>query len=128
MKAIETTEDIKLLVDSFYTKVRNDTLLGPIFNNTIQDKWSEHLDKMYRFWGTVLLETHNYIGSPFTPHIKLNIEKEHFSIWLELFVETIDTNFNGEKAMEAKWRAAKMAEMFALKLNYYKNSDSKPIV
>lgn len=40
-------KDIELLVDSFYTKVRSDELLGPIFNGVIQNRWPEHLKKMY---------------------------------------------------------------------------------
>jgi hemoglobin len=35
-----------------------------------------------------------------------------------LFFETIDENFSGEKAEEAKFRATKMAEMFQLKIAY----------
>ena len=70
---------------------------------------------MYRFWETVLLNNHTYHGSPFAPHAKLPISAEHFERWLELFLETIDANFTGEKAKEAKWRAEKMAEMFQYK-------------
>ncbi|WP_432329955.1 group III truncated hemoglobin [Mucilaginibacter sp. P25] len=53
------------MVDSFYTKIRQDDLLGPIFNERIGDKWSEHLEKMYSFWQTTLLGEHTYSGRPF---------------------------------------------------------------
>jgi hemoglobin len=127
-KNIIQLEDIKLLVDSFYTKVRNDELLAPIFNERIKDKWPQHLDKMYRFWETVLLETHSYHGSPFAPHAALPIDAQHFDKWLELFQSTLDEYFEGEKADEAHWRASKMAEMFQMKLNYFRYNHSKPIV
>ena len=55
-KEIENLEDIKLLVDGFYYSVRKDELLSPIFNEIIGDKWPEHLEKMYRFWQSILLE------------------------------------------------------------------------
>ncbi len=125
---ILTIEDIKLLVDAFYTKVREDNLLAPIFNNRIQDKWQFHLEKMYTFWQTVLLEERTYYGSPFVPHAKLPIKKQHFDKWLALFYETIDENFIGEKATEAKWRAEKMAEMFHYKIEYYKTNPDKLIL
>ena len=64
-KDISNIQDIKLLVDVFYGKVREDGKLKDIFNNKIQDRWPEHLEKMYRFWQTVLLEEHTYYGSPF---------------------------------------------------------------
>ena len=53
---ISNLTDVKLLVDSFYGKVRKDPMLKDIFNNKIEDRWPEHLEKMYRFWQTVLLE------------------------------------------------------------------------
>ncbi|MFD2145824.1 group III truncated hemoglobin [Mucilaginibacter antarcticus] len=64
-KQILTLDDIKLLVDTFYDRIRTDELLAPIFNQRIQDRWPIHLEKMYKFWQTVLLEEHTYFGSPF---------------------------------------------------------------
>ncbi len=127
-KNIVNLEDIKLLVDLFYSKVREDELLAPIFNKVIEDKWPEHLEKMYRFWQTVLLGEHTYYGSPFAPHAYLPISKKHFERWLSLFYLTLDEHFGGEKAEEAKWRADKMAQMFQHKIVYHKNNDSRPIL
>jgi hemoglobin len=112
--------DVKTLVDTFYSKVQKDELLGEIFNTKIADRWPEHLDKMYRFWQTVLLSEHTYFGSPFPPHAKLPIEKEHFNRWLELFETTINECFEGEKAKEALWRAGKMADMFQHKIQHFR--------
>ena len=126
-KDIRYISDIQLLVDIFYTKVREDGLLGPIFNERIAGRWPAHLEKMYRFWQTVLLEDHTYHGSPFAPHANMPLEKVHFDRWLELFHKTIDENFSGEKAGEAKWRADKMAEMFNYKIQYIKNNPGKLI-
>lgn len=122
------TEDIKLLVDSFYKKVREDDLLAALFNDRIQDRWPLHLEKMYTFWETVLLNVHSYSGSPFAPHAKLPVNKTHFNRWLELFYSSIDEHFYGDKANEAKWRAEKMAEMFYNKLVYYQNNPDNLIL
>ncbi|MEO8794667.1 MAG: group III truncated hemoglobin [Daejeonella sp.] len=124
---IITLYDIKLLVDTFYTKVQHDTLLAPIFNNRIKDNWDEHLEKMYRFWQTVLLDEHTYFGSPFHPHASMHLEQSHFSIWIKLFTETVDELFTGHKAVEAKWRAEKMAEMFQIKLEHLRKSSATNI-
>ncbi len=43
-------EDIKLLVDTFYDRIREDKLLGPIFDERIQDRWLIRLENMYMFW------------------------------------------------------------------------------
>lgn len=74
-KEILSLDDVKLLVDSFYAKVQEDELLKDVFNNVIEDRWPEHLEKMYSFWQTVLLGEHTYYGAPFVPHAKLPVEK-----------------------------------------------------
>ncbi len=109
-------------------KCRHDELLADIFNNVIQDHWPKHLEKMYSFWQTVLLEEHTYYGAPFMPHANLPVSKPHFDRWLELFFKTLDELFEGEKAQEAKWRASKMAEMFQFKIAQYQQTNSKPLI
>jgi len=126
-KDISSIDDIRLLVDDFYGKIRENSLLGPIFDGVIQDRWPEHLEKMYRFWQTVLLETHTYFGSPFPPHANLPVDKTHFDTWLEIWYATVDGHFAGEKADEAKWRGDKMAAMFLYKIDYYRNSSAIPL-
>ncbi len=127
-KDITTLPDIKLLVDTFYRKIREDILLGKIFNEVIKDRWPEHLEKMYRFWQTVLMGEHTYYGSPFPPHAKLPIEQTHFNAWLRLWNSTIDEHFTGVRAEEAKWRGDKMAMMFLSKIEYYRNHSSTPLL
>jgi hemoglobin len=118
---ITTFEDIKLLVDTFYSKVQKDEFIGPIFNEKISNRWPEHLEKMYRFWQTILLEEHTYSGSPFPPHKQLPVAKEHFDRWMEIFTATTDSLFVGPLAEEAKLRAKNMAEMFNYKIDYFRN-------
>lgn len=128
MNDISTIEDIKLLVDTFYGKVREDQLLSPIFNGVIQDRWPQHLEKMYRFWQTVLLQEHTYYGSPFPPHAGLPVDQLHFNTWLGIWHQTLDALFEGEKANEAKWRGDKMAVMFLSKIEYYRNHATTPLL
>lgn len=118
MQDISNIKDIELMVHSFYSKVQEDDLLGPIFNGIIQDKWPEHLDKMVRFWQTILLTEHTYSGSPFGPHAKLPIGEKHFTRWRSLFDKTIQDNFAGPTADEAKNRAATMAQIFQHKVKF----------
>ena len=127
-KDILSLEDVKNLVDTFYGKVREDELIGPIFNEKIQNRWPEHLAKMYTFWQTVLLGEHTYFGSPFPPHAQLPVERIHFERWLALFSQTLDELFTGEIAKEAIWRANKMATMFQYKIEHYKNNPTKSLI
>jgi len=121
-KQLLNIDDVKLLVDTFYTKIRDNEMLAPIFNERIGDRWPEHLEKMYTFWQTTLLSEHTYFSRPFPPHAQLPVDGRHFKQWISLFTQTIDEMFTGDKAEEAKWRAGKMAEVFELKVNHFKNN------
>lgn len=120
---IKDMSDIRLLVDTFYGRIREDDLLADIFNGVIQDRWPEHLEKMYRFWQTVLLEEYTYQGTPFPPHAQLPVDLEHFQRWVQLFNATVDEFFVGEKAERAKWQGQRMAEIFLSKINYFRNKN-----
>lgn len=124
-KELDTREDVYLLVSSFYTKVRKDNLLGPIFNTAIKD-WDEHLDRLTTFWETSLFMTRKleqkYIGNPMEAHVKVDrdnnhsITELHFGVWLNLWYQTIDELFVGEYADVAKRRARKMGTFLHLKI------------
>jgi|SRR5690606_8195589 len=125
-RELEQVEDIKLLVDTFYNKIREDDLLGPIFVEVIQDRWTRHQNQIYTFWQTELLGEHLYCVNPFMPRADLPVKKQHFVRWIELFYQTLDEYFAGEIADEAKWRAAEMAEMFQYKIANYRGSNPRP--
>ena len=127
-KDVSTIKCIQLLVDTFYGQIRKDELLADIFNDKIQDRWPEHLEKMYQFWQTVLLEEHTYNGSPFLPHAKLPVDVSHFERWLSLFNTTINSLFAGPVADKAKWQGERMALLFQSKIEYYKNNPAIPLL
>lgn len=112
---IQSPMDIRLLVDSFYDKARNDELLAPIFDRAISD-WEHHLPTMYQFWERLLLGSTDYSGNPFSKHIPLALENFHFDRWLELFNQTLDENFKGTKTEEAKRLANNIAGTFQLRM------------
>lgn len=119
---IRNHDDVKILVNTFYGNIRANNLLGPIFEERIKDNWQPHLEKMYKFWDSILFGAATYSGKPFPPHATMNIGQEHFSVWLELFKKTVDELFEGENANEAKHRADKIAEVFVYKIEYLKNN------
>ena len=48
MQKIKSRDDIRLLVDTFYTAIRRDALLGPIFNARIpEDQWPGPPEQAY---------------------------------------------------------------------------------
>ena len=87
-----TEENIKKLVDTFYSKVREDTSLSPIFEQAIGEDiaiWQPHLQKMYDFWSSIMLSSDRYRGNPLRKHRDLPpFDKVLFDRWLVLFSQT----------------------------------------
>ena len=113
MGDIEKREDIILLVDTFYGKVKEDNLLSPVFQHV---DWHSHLPIMYNFWSSILLGDQSYQGNPFQKHIHLAIDSSHFERWMILFSQSVDELFEGERAGEVKDRARSIAGIFQHKL------------
>lgn len=83
-----TEQEIALLVNTFYARVTQDPLIGPIFDQHIQD-WPAHLNKMVDFWSSTLRGTARFRGMPMVTHSRLDgITQEHFQRWLALFRQT----------------------------------------
>ncbi|MBA2125034.1 preprotein translocase subunit TatC [Hyphomicrobium methylovorum] len=81
---------IAMVVDRFYAAVREDPLLGPVFNSRVED-WDEHLTKLKAFWSSVVLMTGRYKGRPMPVHVAIEeITPQHFARWLALFAETVE--------------------------------------
>ena len=82
---------ISQLVDAFYTKIRAHDVLGPIFAGVIKDgDWTPHLTTMKKFWSSVALSSGLYSGQPVPKHKAVSaIRPEHFTLWLDLFEQTL---------------------------------------
>lgn len=103
------------MVDSFYANARQDPLLGPVFEKAISN-WQDHLPTMYQFWERLLFGLNDYNGNPFQKHLNLSLESHHFTAWVKIFIKTIDDNFSGIKAEEAKSFARNIAGSFQLRM------------
>lgn len=115
-RVIKSRDEIKDLVDLFYSAVRKDQSIGPIFNQVIGHNWSTHLERMYQFWETLLFASGGFKGSPYQVHEKLPLTENHFNRWLQLFEKTLADNFEGDKADEALSKAENIALIFQYKL------------
>ena len=111
---IKNREDVFLLVSSFYTKVRENKEIGHFFNEMIAD-WPAHLQKLTDFWETNLFLVSKFRGNPMRAHKEVDekfdhsVEQKHFGEWLNMWYETVDQLFEGERANIAKNRARNMA-------------------
>lgn len=114
----EITEPaIAELVARFYAKARRDPLIGPVFNDAIED-WDAHLRTLNAFWSSVMLTSGRYKGNPMAAHLKLPIEPEYFERWLALWRETAAELFAPGPAAQFIAKAERIAESLKLALFY----------
>lgn len=115
---IITEETIRKLVNHFYTKVRSDKELGPIFEQAIgkdAEAWQPHLQKMYDFWSSVMLASGRYRGNPLKKHRDLpSFDRFLFERWLVLFGATATELFSEEIASAFISKARNIARSLTL--------------
>ena len=112
-----TEPTIAALVARFYAKARLDPLIGPVFNDAVED-WDEHLRTLNAFWSSVMLTSGRYKGNPMAAHLKLPIEPRFFERWLALWRETAAELFAPDLAAQFAAKAGRIAESLKLALFY----------
>jgi hemoglobin len=118
-----TEEQIAELVDSFYGKVRDDRMLGPIFAAAIGEDWGPHLAKMRAFWASVMLASGTYKGNPMIAHLNLpRLTREHFERWLDLWRRTTDEICAEPSASVFVQKAEMIAERLLHTISLYHES------
>lgn len=117
------------VVHGFYAEIRNDDLLGPIFNGAINpEAWPRHLAKMCDFWSATLLRTGHYDGRPLPPHLAIpDLGEVHFRRWLTLFRTTVGRLCPPEVAALFMDRALRIAHSFRLAVAFSRGEDTLAI-
>ena len=110
-------DDLGVLVDRFYARVRRDDLLGPLFNRAVDD-WPHHLETLRAFWSSVMLTSGRYKGSPMAAHLRhaSAIRGEMFDRWLELWRETAFATLAEPNATAVVAKAERIGESLKLAL------------
>ncbi|MCF1422764.1 group III truncated hemoglobin [Mangrovimonas futianensis] len=126
---IKNREDIHNLVVQFYGKIRKHEVLGPFFNNIITD-WEAHFERLTQFWEANLFLKSKFLGNPLKVHVEVDrhfnhsITQEHFGLWLNEWVNTVDELFQGDYAENAKSKARKMSTFLFLNIYAERNNNS----
>ena len=117
-----TEDGLNRLVTRFYARVRNDEMLGPVFNEAVGD-WPDHLGKLTDFWSSIMLTSGRYKGTPMAAHLKhqAQLTPAMFERWLTLWHEaTVAEMPDMAPLLQAK--AARIAESFQLALRFIPSS------
>lgn len=112
---IKNRNDIELLVNQFYDKVKNEKKLMHYFTDIVQVDWEKHIAYMTNFLDNILFYTENYKGNPYTTHFKLSkkstIGNKEYNTWIKLFNETVDELFIGDRANLIKQRVLNISNI-----------------
>jgi hemoglobin len=105
-----TEEEIFQLVHAFYTDVRKDELLGPVFRDHVKN-WDKHLATMVDFWSSALRGTAGVRGRPMPKHAALpGLSAELFRRWLAVFRSTTEAMPNAAMRERANELALRIAQ------------------
>jgi len=110
---------IEALVRAFYTRVRQDSLIGPVFESKVHD-WEAHMERLCAFWSSVALMSGRYHGQPMPVHLPLPVDRSHFDRWLEIFAATARDICPPAAAAHFLERASRIADSLELGIAGYK--------
>src|SRR6516164_4171650 len=93
------SEGISRLLRHFYADVRQDPLIGPIFNAQIKD-WKHHLEIIASFWETIIGGPSSYSRPMPMKHPTLRLREEDFERWLFLWQANCRAQLSSDVAKE----------------------------
>jgi len=126
-EAILDEAQLERLIPHFYSLVRTDPVLGPIFNDAVGD-WPEHLERLVAFWSSVMLTSGRYKGNPMAAHLKLapRLTPDMFQRWLALWAQATSEIVPPPTAHALQEKAARIAESLSLALFFRLDPVAKP--
>lgn len=117
---IKNRDDLFLIVNEFYKELLVNKDLKHFFEKFNDPKILEgHLHTLVDFWDNVLFYSGTYQKNAMQPHISLHQKKpfseKHFTIWLQLFNQSVDNLFIGINSHTLKTRALSIATIMKIK-------------
>lgn len=97
-------------VSLFYAAVRADHRLAPIFAARVHD-WDAHIEKITRFWSSVLLATGDYKGNPVARHyvFRHQLCPELFKRWETLWGQSLHQVFDADDVRHILRKTARIS-------------------
>lgn len=119
---IESRDDLVQLLEAFYTKAFVDDLIGHFFTKVVPLNLEVHIPVIADFWEAIIFNKHTYKKNVMVVHQHIHhlshIKKEHLDRWVQIFTNTVDELFEGDKATLIKQRGSSIATLMDIKLNH----------
>lgn len=118
--------EVSNLVHAFYARVRQDEVLGPIFETHVDD-WDHHLAKLVDFWSSILRRTGRFSGAPMPKHAALpGLSADLFQRWLGLFRDIAQAQPNRAMGEQACAMAERIAQSLWMGYQMSRAPDAMP--
>lgn len=132
---IETRDDIAHLMRTFYGRMFEDEVMGPIFKDVAKMDLDAHIPIMCDFWELQLFQKPGYRGGMMAVHFRLHmmmpnaegLEHHHFMRWMDYWVDTLDDLFHGARATWAKTVAARVARNMSQRIDEVSGRAVEPL-
>ena len=109
---ITSNDDIIILINVFYERLLQIEGMPAVFADL---NFEAHKPRIVHFWAFVLLDEPGYTTNVFDKHFHLPIKLHMFQQWLQVFTNTVNDLFVGEKADMAIQRATVLTFTFESK-------------
>ena len=127
-----TRAQIEAVVKHFYTHVRVDPVLGPLFNSILSkdvEIWRAHEAKISNFWANAILHERSYDGNPMLVHSGMSaLDPDMFTNWLALFDQTLTDQLPPDLALQWSALAHRVGRGLRFGVEATKHSDGPPML
>jgi hemoglobin len=127
---LDSPEQIKAFIESFYDKVLADNLLAHIFTDVAGIDINVHIPIIRSYWEKLLLGDKQYQRHTMNIHRDLHSKfpftEPEFDRWLSLFKQTASEEFSGPNTDRAVTVASSIAHNMNLTLNKREGEYGRP--
>ncbi len=103
---LDNPEQISRFVHLFYDRLLSDNRIAPLFLDTANIDLHQHLPTISLYWQKMLLGHREYQNNTMAKHRALNplqtFDELHYQVWLEHFLCTTETHFQGPYTSKAR--------------------------
>ncbi len=118
--------DIDDIVSRFYQAMLQDPIIGYIFTDVAKIDLESHLPIIGDFWEDALFGSDLYQRNTMQKHLEIHdqlpLTPGHFTRWLFLFEQAVNTNHHGENAIRMLKIAERVAKTIAAALSKQKRT------
>jgi hemoglobin len=81
-----TPASLRILIDRFHDRVREDPEIGPLLRDQVED-WEEHVERLHAFWSAVMLGDEAGKAEAALDGPPFAVEAPFFDRWIAMFEE-----------------------------------------